>query len=112
LRGYWLGHGLSNHEHIPLGFFIFYFYFISLLFFFCTLLFVNFSIVYLPTRGDICLFCALSGRELLALFPACGKGFLLSRSTSPILIPIKVSMQWETNTSFPGVKRLQSEADH
>jgi hypothetical protein len=28
------------------------------------------------------------------------------------LIPIKVSMQWETNTSFPGVKRLQSEADH
>jgi hypothetical protein len=80
---------------------------------FCyTPLFVNFPIVYLPTRGDICLFCALSGRELLALFPACGKDFILSGSTNPILKPIKVSMQWKTNTPSPGVKKLQSEADH
>jgi hypothetical protein len=78
----------------------------------CTLLFVNFPIVYLPTRSDICLFCALSGRELLALFPACGKHFLLSGSTNPILKPIKVSMQWKTNTSFTEVKLLQSEAEH
>jgi hypothetical protein len=78
----------------------------------CSLLFVNFPIVYLATRGDICLFCVLSGRESLALFLACGKDFLLSRSTSKILNPIKVSMQWETNTSYSGVTRLQSEADH
>jgi hypothetical protein len=78
----------------------------------CTRLFMNFPIVYLPTRDDICLFCALSRRELLALFPARVKNFLLSKSTSPILNPIKVYMQWETNASFPGVKWLQSEEDH